>query len=117
MAFADKGKNVALYDINESVIKLVNNGIVPFKEEGAEAVLKRVLKRNKLKATNNAEVIADADVVIMVIGTPVDAHLNPKVNDINLAIKEIEDYLSDDQLLIMRSTLYPGVTDKVKHYL
>jgi UDP-N-acetyl-D-mannosaminuronic acid dehydrogenase len=117
MAFADKGKNVALYDINESVITLVNNGVVPFKEEGAEPVLKRVLKDEKLVATNDPKVISEAATVIMVIGTPVDAHLNPKVSDINLALKEIQDYITDDQLLVMRSTLYPGVTDKVKYHL
>lgn len=117
MAFADKGQSVALYDINEPVIAKVNGGIVPFKENGAEPVLKRVLKNKKLLATNDPEVIANSKVVVLVIGTPVDEHLNPKVDDIINAIKQIEDRLSDDQLLVMRSTLYPGVTDKVKHYL
>jgi UDP-N-acetyl-D-mannosaminuronic acid dehydrogenase len=117
MAFADQGKNVALYDINEVVIAKVNNGVVPFKENGAEPVLKRVLKAKKLLATNDPEVIGNSKTVVLVIGTPVDEHLNPKVDDIINAIKQIQDQLHDDQLLVMRSTLYPGVTDKVKHYL
>ena len=117
MAFADKGKSVALYDINEAVIAKVNDGVVPFKEEGAEEVLGRVLKNKHLLATNNPEVVANSKVVVLVIGTPVDEHLNPKVGEIIRAIKEIENYISDDQLLVMRSTLYPGVTDKVKAYL
>jgi UDP-N-acetyl-D-mannosaminuronic acid dehydrogenase len=117
MAFADQGQKVALYDINEAVIAKVNDGIVPFKEKGAEPVLKRVLKSKKLRATNDMSVIADSKVVVTVIGTPVDEHLNPRIQDIIKAIKEIEDQLSDDQLLIMRSTLYPGVTDKVHDYL
>lgn len=117
MAFADKGQNVALYDINEATINKVNDGIVPFKENGAEPVLKRVLKKKRLLATNNPEVIAQAKAVITVIGTPVDEHLNPRMHDIIKAIKQIENELSDDQLLIMRSTLYPGVTDKVHEYL
>jgi UDP-N-acetyl-D-mannosaminuronic acid dehydrogenase len=117
MAFADQGQNVALYDINEVVIAKVNNGVVPFKENGAEPVLKRVLKSKKLLATNDPEVIGNSRTVVLVIGTPVDEHLNPKVDDIINAIKQIQDQLHDDQLLVMRSTLYPGVTDKVKHYL
>ena len=48
MAFADRGQNVALYDINESVIEKVNRGIVPFKENDAGVMLKRVLKQKKL---------------------------------------------------------------------
>lgn len=117
MAFADQGQNVALYDINEPVIAKVNQGIVPFKENGAEEVLGRVVKNKKLLATNDPKVIAQSKTVVLVIGTPVDEHLNPKVSEIIRAIKEIQDYLSDDQLLVMRSTLYPGVTDKVHAYL
>lgn len=117
LAFADKGKSVVLYDINEASIKKVNSAIMPFKENGAEDVLKRVVKNNKLLASKDVKVISQSAVVIMVIGTPVDEHLNPKVNDIILAIKEIQDQLQGDQLLVMRSTLYPGVTDKVHQYL
>lgn len=117
MAFADKGQNVVLYDINEATIAKVNAGKVPFKENGAEPVLKRVLKAKKLQATNDPDVIGDSAVVVTVIGTPVDEHLNPRVHDIIKAIMQIEDQLKDDQLLVMRSTLYPGVTDKVHAHL
>ena len=117
MAFADQGQNVALYDINEVAIKKINNGVVPFKENGAKEVLIRVIKNKKLVATNNTRVVADSKTVILVIGTPVDEHLNPKVSEIINAVKDIQDYLSDDHLLVMRSTLFPGVTNKVKTYL
>ncbi|HUD06366.1 MAG TPA: nucleotide sugar dehydrogenase [Candidatus Saccharimonadales bacterium] len=117
LAFAGQSKNVVLYDINEKSIYEVNSGKMPFKEEDSEPILNKVLKLGKLKATNAPQVISDSRIVILVIGTPVDEHLNPKVSEIIHAIKEIEDYLTDDQLLVMRSTLYPGVTDKVKAYL
>lgn len=117
MAFADRQQNVVLYDINKEVIKKVNSGIVPFKENDAEPMLARVLKSKKLLATDNVKVIGQSQVIVLVIGTPVDEHLNPKVSDIISAIKEIEVQLRDDQLLIMRSTLYPGVTEKVEQYL
>ncbi len=117
IAFADQGKKVALYDINEPVIEKVNKGIVPFKEEDAEEVLQRVVKSGELLATKDSKVISQSEVVILVIGTPVDDHLNPKISEIIRAVKEIEDKLSDNQLLVMRSTLYPGVTEKVAAYL
>ncbi len=117
LAFADQGKNVALYDINKKSIDNVNAGTMPFRENGAGPVLKKVLKAKKLQATDDTKVIGQSKAIIMVIGTPVDEHLNPKVNEIIRAVKEIEEHLQDDQLLIMRSTLYPGVTDKVHDYL
>lgn len=117
MAFADRGKRVALYDISEPNIAKVNRAEVPFLENGAEPVLKRVVESGNLVATNDTSVIGKSDVLVMVIGTPVDEHLNPKYHDVLKAVREIKDHLRDGQLLVMRSTLYPGVTDKVHEYL
>lgn len=117
MAFAGKGKKVVLYDINRAGVNKVNKGEMPFMEEGAEPVLKKVIKSGKLKATSDDKVISQSAVVLMVIGTPVDEYLNPKVLSIISAIKEIEDNLDDEQLLILRSTMYPGITNKVHKYL
>lgn len=117
MAFADAGKQVVLYDINQTSVKNVNDAKLPFKENGGEALLKKVIKKGTLKASGDPEVVREADTVILVIGTPVDEHLNPKVHDIFGAVDDIIERLSDDQILIMRSTLYPGVTDKVYAYL
>ncbi len=117
LAFASKNKKVALYDINTAAINMVKKGTMPFRENGAEPILKKVLKSKHLNVTNDADVISKSKVVIMVIGTPVDDHLNPKINEIIIAVKQIEEQLQDDQLLVMRSTLYPGVTDKVNEHL
>lgn len=117
LAFAEKGQKVLLYDLNQKSVDKVNKGIVPFMEDGAEKALANVLKAKRLEASTKAVGISQAKFVIMVIGTPVDEHLNPKVNDIIRAIKEIQEHLSDDQLLILRSTLYPGITNKVYEYL
>lgn len=117
MVFANQGKKVALFDINKNSINLVNKGIMPFKENGAEKVLKKVIKEKKLIATDKATVISRSKAIIMVTGTPVDEHLNPKLHDITNGLKEIEEHLRDDHLLVMRSTLYPGITDKMNEYL
>lgn len=116
IALADNGKQVALYDINENSINKINSGMMPFMEHGADKLLKKLVGK-RLTATNDQSVISKADTVIMVIGTPVDEHLNPRIGDIIRAIDEIMEYLRDDQLLVMRSTLYPGVTDKVHDHL
>jgi UDP-N-acetyl-D-mannosaminuronic acid dehydrogenase len=117
MAFAEQGKQVVLYDINQKAIDSVNAGKLPFMEEGGEKLLKQVTKSKKLQASSALESVRKSKVVVMVIGTPVDEHLNPRVHDIFHALKDIENELQDDQLLVMRSTLYPGTTDKVHAYL
>ncbi len=117
MAFADQGKQVVLYDLNKKAVDKVNKAEMPFKENDADQLLKKVIKSKTLKASADKSVINKAKTVIMVIGTPVDEHLNPKISGIIEAVAQIKNQLRDDQLLIMRSTLFPGVTDKVYEYL
>ncbi len=117
IAFAKEGKKVVLYDINTDVISIVNKGKLPFKEDGAEQIMKEVVASGNLVASNDTAVISQSENVISVIGTPVDEHLNPRYQDVIAAMKEIAPFIDDDQLLVLRSTLYPGVTEKVSEYL
>ena len=47
------------------------------------------------------------------MGTPVDRHLNPTVGDVYRSIDALLDRMKDGTLLILRSTVYPGVTKLV----
>jgi len=106
---ANHGNNVYIYDIDKQAIKLVKNGIMPFREEGAEPILKSVLKKKKLKLFSDARVIRQNEVVILIVGTPVDEFLNPRIMDLLKLISQYLHYMTDKQLLILRSTVYPGV--------
>ena len=107
LAFASREFDVTLVDLNAKSVEVINSGKLPFKENGGEELLVRHLGKN-LRAVMDPAVVANADVVVFVVGTPVDEHLNPKVRSVVETIKEYEKYLSDRQLVIMRSTLYPG---------
>lgn len=113
MAFADQGMDVVLYDINQGSIDQVNSGCMPFLETGAPETLNRVLLAGKLRATADTSVIARSENIVMVVGTPVDEYLNPRLHDIFRAVAEVEPYLDTEQLLVMRSTLFPGATQMV----
>lgn len=117
IAFADRGLAVSLFDINKSAVEHVNSGRMLFKEEGAEELLLKAVKEERLSATVDPSVIARAEVIVLIIGTPVDEHLNPRLQDVFRAVDEIKDHLDDDQLLILRSTLYPGVSERIRRYL
>jgi len=117
LSLADAGKRVSLYDVNTEAVKMVSKGKMPFLESGAESVLRRVLQQGKLHVSSNQEVIGQSYFVVIVIGTPVDEHLNPKFSTFKRFIDEIIELIHDDQHLILRSTVYPGTTEKVKRYL
>jgi UDP-N-acetyl-D-mannosaminuronic acid dehydrogenase len=117
LAFADRGLTVASYDINDLAVKHVMSGQLPFREDGAAEILSRVLAEDRYLATTDPHIVKSASVVIMVIGTPVDEHLNPDPYAVPRALHEVSPYLTDGQLLILRSTVYPGVTRRVEQLL
>jgi UDP-N-acetyl-D-mannosaminuronic acid dehydrogenase len=116
ISLADAGKKVVLYDINEEAASELSKGKVPFFEKGAEEVLRRVLGHT-LSISSDKKVISDSYFVVIVIGTPVDEHLNPRFTIFKNFIEEIIDYIKDDQHIILRSTIFPGTTEKMKHLL
>jgi UDP-N-acetyl-D-mannosaminuronic acid dehydrogenase len=114
IAFAHRGLRVALYDVNESIVPVVNDGYMPFLEQGAPEMLRSALQNGLLRATTEQEVISSAEHVVTVIGTPVDRHLNPHPQSVPMAIEDFGERLVDGQLLVLRSTVYPGVTGLVE---
>lgn len=118
IALADAGFNVTLSDINTKANTLVNSGQLPFVEHGnAAAILKKVVQNGKLIATTEAKPIKFADVVVFITGTPVDDYLNPKIHEILNVVNRYLPYLKSKQLIILRSTVYPGVIDVVDQLL
>ena len=117
VAFAEKGQRVLIYDINDSVLKRIAAGEVPFKEEGIDELLPSVLASGNLVLTSKKEEISKADAVIITIGTPVDEFLNPVFKLIKVCIDELLPYLRDGQLLVLRSTVYPNTTDWLARHL
>ena len=114
LAFADRGANVGIYDISQASVDTVNAGRMPFAESGADTALHRVLSAGRLKASADPAIVATAESVVVVIGTPVDEHLNPKQTAITRALNGCVEYLRDGQLVILRSTVFPGVTALVE---
>ncbi|NLV55050.1 MAG: nucleotide sugar dehydrogenase [Acidimicrobiales bacterium] len=117
LALADAGPRVVLYDLNEAAIDQVRAGKMPFVEHGAEEVLARVLASGTLTLSADASAVAGVEHVVVVIGTPVDQHLNPDPGAVVTAIERMLDHLTDGQHLVLRSTVYPGVTGMVERLL
>jgi UDP-N-acetyl-D-mannosaminuronic acid dehydrogenase len=117
LAFADRGARVAIYDVSETSVRMVNAGRMPFAEVGADEVLHRVLSAGRLEASADPAVVTAAEHVVVVLGTPVDEHLNPNPLAITRALGGCAEYLRDGQLLILRSTVFPGVTALVERMI
>ncbi len=116
LSLAKHGIHVTLIDIDEKKISEVSEGKMPFLETGAEEVLKQTLGKT-LSITSNKRAMLESDYIVVVIGTPVDEHLNPKFTIFKRFFDELLDYIKDEHHVILRSTVYPGTTEKIKKYL
>jgi UDP-N-acetyl-D-mannosaminuronic acid dehydrogenase len=113
LVLASRGRaRVTLLDIDPSKVCQINEGRMPFMEEGAGDLLRQVVGQS-LDATLDTACLRTADTVITVVGTPVDKHLNPTVNELYQSIDQILKEMREGSLLILRSTVYPGVTKLV----
>jgi UDP-N-acetyl-D-mannosaminuronic acid dehydrogenase len=113
ITFAQRGLNVSIYDINERAMETVRSGRMPFLESGAEPLLKRVIGQT-LTVANDPHLASQSRHVVVVIGTPVDEHLNPTFHTMRRFFATLLPHLKDGQCLILRSTVYPGTTEKVR---
>lgn len=117
IVFADRGLKTVVYDINSASVAMVNRAELPFDEPGAAPVIERVMASGMLRASDDPAVISEAEHVIVVIGTPVDEHLNPDARAVPDAVLAIADRLRPGQLMVLRSTVFPGVTSLVESEL
>jgi UDP-N-acetyl-D-mannosaminuronic acid dehydrogenase len=117
IALADRGASVLVYDVSETAVDLVNDAVLPFDEPGAQDKLKAAVASESLRASTDPSVVAQAENVVVVIGTPVDEHLNPDPQAIPRALEGCAEFFRDGQLLVLRSTVFPGVTSLVERML
>lgn len=109
LSFALRGLHVTLLDLDPAKVNMVNAGQMPFRERGGEEALRRVAGRT-LSATLDARSLQGAQAVVTVVGTPVDRHLNPTVNELYRGVDDVLQQVADGTLFVLRSTVYPGVT-------
>lgn len=117
IALAHTGQRVLLQDLDREAVERVRCGELPHSEPGAAERLAEVRAEGRLETTTEASEIARARTVVVVIGTPIDEHLNPDVEAVPAAVAGIGEHLRDGQLLVLRSTVYPGVTAFVERAL
>jgi UDP-N-acetyl-D-mannosaminuronic acid dehydrogenase len=110
VALASRGLSVRLYDLKAAAVRTVNAGRMLFTEEGADEPLRAAVANGSLVATTDPAVVGSAEVLVVVVGTPVDEHLNPDLGAVPAALDRCAAHLVDGQLIILRSTVHPTVT-------
>jgi UDP-N-acetyl-D-mannosaminuronic acid dehydrogenase len=117
LVFARQGFRTLIYDINKAVLEKIASGRLPFLEQGGPQLLAEVLSTGRLGFSSDVESVTGIPNVIVTIGTPIDEFHNPLIRVVDECVDTLLPYLSEAQLIVLRSTVFPGVTDHVHRYL
>ncbi|TMD36871.1 MAG: nucleotide sugar dehydrogenase [Chloroflexi bacterium] len=117
LSLADCGYKVGIDDIDGIKIEQVRAGSVPFLENGAEELLKRLLPTGLLELASDPRLLERTDTVVLVIGTPIDEFMNPSVRIFDRVVDDLIPHLRDGSLVVLRSTVFPGTTESVERRL
>ena len=118
LVFANKGLKVCLHDKDAKNAELVQNGIMPFIEYGADPILKKLIKKkDALTISSDIQDVSLAKYIIIAIGTPVDEYLNPNVRVFLEYFSTLKKYLKKNQTIIIRSTIYPRTCQQIMKIL
>jgi UDP-N-acetyl-D-mannosaminuronic acid dehydrogenase len=116
LVLASAGHKVVIVDSNESRVNQINNRIIPFSEEHSDEIIQSLSIDQLVASTENLS-IEKSDVCILIIGTPVLDDGTPSVGALFELVETIIPYLNETKLLLLRSTVYPNVTQKLKSLL
>ena len=112
-AFAGEFYEVVGFDNNQKIIDQLNQGISHI--EGVESsVLKQWIKAGRYKATTKGADIADSDIVVIAVPTPLSKDRQPDLTYIDAACKTVGENLKRPALVINESTSFPGT---IRNYI
>jgi UDP-N-acetyl-D-mannosaminuronic acid dehydrogenase len=113
LSFADAGLSVLGVDKDADRLAALRERRMPFKEPGTDELLARV----PLGLSTRAADAAQADAIVLTLGTPALSHIEIDMGDIRAVLDDLLPLLRTDHLLVLRSTVAPGTTEFVAGYL
>lgn len=110
--FALNGFSVLGVDTDKRKLNKIKNG-VSYIEDVFDTILKKLVKTKHLLTTNDYSKLAEVDVIIICVPTPMRKSKEPDVSYVIKATKQIARYIKQKQLIVLESTTYPGTTDEL----
>jgi len=110
-AASKSGVDVVGLDLNLRTVDGLNAGRSHI-DDLADADIVALLATG-FRATNDSTVIADSDIVIICVPTPLDDDGRPNLSAVIGATKSIASNLTKGTTVVLESTTYPGTTEEI----
>jgi UDP-N-acetyl-D-mannosaminuronic acid dehydrogenase len=108
--FATTGFDVVGYDVNENVVKSLNNGEITIEEPFLADLVKQVVSSGRLRASIKP---IESDVYIIAVPTPFTYEKKADMRYVESATKDIAPLLKKGDIVILESTSPPGTTEDI----
>jgi UDP-N-acetyl-D-glucosamine dehydrogenase len=106
---AAAGYTVLGFDVNESVVDLINGGRSHIQDVPSER-LRPLVESGRISATADMSRLGEVDVISICVPTPLSKTKDPDVSFVLAAGKAVADAVRRGQLIVLESTTYPGTT-------
>lgn len=97
------------FDINQSRVSDLEAGI----DVTGECTKAEMIAAKNLTFCSDEEGLRSANVYIVTVPTPIDAHKNPDLSPLIKASQMIGKFVHKDDVVIYESTVYPGATEEI----
>ena len=111
------GYKVNGVDLNTEYNRMIMSGVMPFQENGAPELLAEALDTGRLTMTGGLDDVLSSRYVVIMVGSPTDQHLNPVLDNLYRLIESLASRLLPGHIVILRSTVTPGTTGRVRNKL
>ena len=115
--FADLGNECLVVEIDEEKVQKLTKGELPFFEPGLSELVKKNVFKKRLQFTKDyKKTIPQAEIIFICVGTPTK---NGKIDlsYVYSAAKSIAENLESPSLVVVKSTVPPGVNRKITKWM
>ncbi len=105
----ERGYNVLGFERTQEKADIINSGKSPIEDE----YLEENLPKNPIEATTETTRLKECDIVLICVPTPVDEFHNPDIGPVRGATESISKNLKPGALVVLESTVNPGVSEEV----
>ena len=101
-------------DTDSTILEKINKGESTVHEPNLDKLIDAAVKSGLLFSTNDYSKIAESDIVIVTVNTPIESNFKPNLENLLVSINSLSKVLRKGQLILLKSTIPPRTTvDKV----
>ena len=113
---SNKGHNVIAIDNNKNSIDELNNGICNIPEPLLKEMISDSVKLGLLSGSVSYSSINKSDVILVTVGTSLSNDYDADLSALEDVFKNLSIHVVSNQLIMIKSTIPPGVTRKLASY-